>query len=165
MKSQRPVLNIPKTFLEKLHDLICIFVLIVMFAYLFFVGSDMPEKVPIHFNAMGEADGWGSKWSLIILLLLGLVTYIGLSILGKYPHVYNYLREITERNAPFQYLNARMMVSWLKVEIVALMGYLEWTSIQLALGRGVVLGKWFLPISLMIIFGTILFFAVRSFKK
>jgi uncharacterized membrane protein len=35
----------------------------------------LPDRVPIHFNAQGEADGWGSPWVLILTPLTNLVIW------------------------------------------------------------------------------------------
>jgi len=40
------------------------------FIYLAIVWKDLPETIATHFNASGEADGFGSKNTLIYLLLL-----------------------------------------------------------------------------------------------
>lgn len=34
----------------------------------------LPEHIPIHFNAVGEADGWGDKSTIFVLSALGVVT-------------------------------------------------------------------------------------------
>ena len=44
----------------------------------------LPEKVPTHFNLHGEADGWGSKNTLIIPFpIIKLTTYLLLFFLNK----------------------------------------------------------------------------------
>ena len=44
--------------------------------------SQLPERVPIHFNARGEANGWGPKWvNAFLLPLIGVGTYLGMLIL------------------------------------------------------------------------------------
>jgi len=34
----------------------------------------LPERIPVHFNAVGEADGWGDKCMIFVLSTLGVVT-------------------------------------------------------------------------------------------
>ena len=52
-----------------------------------------------------------------VILFIGLIQWIGLSILERYPHVYNYLY-FTEENAEWQYKNTIMMINVLKKPIV-----------------------------------------------
>ena len=35
----------------------------------------MPEEIPTHFNAAGQADGWGSKSSILLLPIVGAVMF------------------------------------------------------------------------------------------
>src|SRR5690625_7494445 len=74
--------------------------------YLLFVWQSLPSEVPAHYNALGEVDRWGSKWEMLILPIIATVLWIGMTILEKYPHVYNYIN-LTEDNVRNQYLNVR----------------------------------------------------------
>jgi len=52
--------------------------------YLASIWGTLPETVPIHFNAKGEADGWGSKTTLIWLpLAMTLGTYLLMVFIPK----------------------------------------------------------------------------------
>ncbi|MCI1696701.1 DUF1648 domain-containing protein [Aneurinibacillus aneurinilyticus] len=157
----RPKLEIPKTKIEVWHDIVSIAILAGTFIYLYFVWPTLPERIPIHFNGLGEVDGWGSKSSLFMLPIISVVLYVGLTILGYYPHTFNYLREITEENAYRQYVIARMMISWMKIEIMVLLSYIEW---QVVFGNMKGLGGGFLPVILIVFLGTIMFYAVRSLR-
>ena len=55
-------------------------------------------KVPIHFNFAGEADGWGSKYVLLVLPLIGIVTVLALEAVEKRPHIHNYPHYVNETN-------------------------------------------------------------------
>jgi uncharacterized membrane protein len=158
----RPKLNVLKTKTEKLHDFISITMFAVIFAYLFVIWSSVPEIFPTHFNSRGEVNGWGGKASLLLLPIISFITYTGLTLLGKYPHSFNYPCEITDKNAYRQYTNARIMISWMKLEITILFGYIEWNVIQAAFGHSVVL--WILALVLIAIIGTIIFYVLRSMR-
>ena len=45
--------------------------------------SHLPDLVPTHFNVMGEADRWGSKWWMTPLGLLPILLLIGYEIYRK----------------------------------------------------------------------------------
>jgi len=49
-------------------------------------------------------------WSLSLLPLIGLTVYIGMTILKKSPHLFNYPNKITTENAEFQYKTAVRLI-------------------------------------------------------
>ena len=68
-----------------------------------------PNIVPIHYNIYGEADGYGSKTVLVILPILSVLMYVGLTILKKYPHIFNFPITVTEQNALSLYKMAKII--------------------------------------------------------
>jgi uncharacterized membrane protein len=159
----RPILSIPKTQTESLHIVISIAALLFTIIYLAIKWTDLPQTMPIHYNTSGEADGWGSKYVLIILPLVALALFIGFSILAKFPHKFNYLVQITTENAHNQYLNARLLLSWINLEIVLLFSYIEWKVIQGALEHSSRLGFVFFAL-IFIILGTVVYYMIRMRK-
>lgn len=58
-------------------EITAILLVVLSFAYLAFLWQGLPEQVPIHWNAKGEIDQYGSKETLILLpVLLPLLTYL-----------------------------------------------------------------------------------------
>src|SRR5699024_8221500 len=123
--------------------------------YLLFVWAPMPNEGPGHYNAGGEVERWGRKGVLWIVQVVGLVLWVGLSILEKFRHSHNY-SNLTEDNAEQQYKNSRLMLNFLKNEILLIFAYINWKNIQVAKGQAESVGIWFLPIFLIIIFGTLI---------
>jgi uncharacterized membrane protein len=159
----RPKLKIPRTFLENFLDIVSIILFIASAANLIMQWSSIPGTVPIHFNGAGEPDGWGSKVNLWILLVIGSLMWVLLTVLEKFPHVYNYLF-LTEENAERQYKNARLMLNVIKNEILLFFVYMSWVSGEIANGKNTSLSIWDLPIFIITITATIAFFIVRSIK-
>ena len=73
--------------------------LVLMIGFPLYYFNELPNTIPIHFNGSGEADGFSQKNTVWTLPVIGLVIYIGMLILNRYPHILNYPREITEENA------------------------------------------------------------------
>ena len=84
--------------------------------------SILPEIIPIHFNGAGKADGFGNKTHIFVLPIISTLLFIGLTILNKHPHIFNYPSQITKENAVDQYTNATRMIRVLKLVIVVLFG-------------------------------------------
>ncbi len=131
--------------------------------YLLMQWSSLPDNVPVHFNFAGEPDNWGHKGLIWLLLFIGISMWIGLSVLEKYPHVYNYIN-LTEENAEKQYKNASMMINVIKNELLIFFILLTWRTVQVAKGSHVNLPWWDLPVTLGILFLTLAFLIICSFR-
>lgn len=58
-------------------DIIAFLIILAPFVYLAAIWGQLPETVPIHWNAQGEIDNYGSKESLLFIpILLPLLTYL-----------------------------------------------------------------------------------------
>lgn len=126
--------------------------------------SELPERIPSHYNVAGEPDGFSGKAILWTLPLIGLVLYFALTYLNKFPHIFSYPVEITKENAVRQYKNAMRMNRTLKVIISSVFAYITWATISTALGKMNGLGVMFLPIFLTITLGGLAYFVVKSIK-
>lgn len=151
----RPVLELPRTGLDNALEVLAAAGLLTPLAYLYKNWASLPARFPTHFGASGLPDAWGGRESLLILLAVSLILYPLLTVLSYFPHIYNYPWRITEENAERQYRLARSLMLWIKVEMLWLFGYIQWSSIQVALGKAAGLGTAFLPITLAVAFGTL----------
>lgn len=163
-QKQRPKLVVPVTRLERGLNGITLLILMGTIVYIFMQWTYLPSHMPIHFNAKGEADGWGSRRVLLIIPAFSLLLYIGLAKLARYPHLYNYPIEITEQNAESQYVMARQLICWMKLEVIMLFGYIEWSTIRAAQDLSSEMGVWLLPIIFFVLFGTLAIYFIRALK-
>ena len=160
---KRPVIKIKKTYFEIIFNSIAIVLFLADLIYILSVWQTLPPEIPTHFNGAGEVDGVGSKGTLLILPIVGMVLWIGLSILENYPHLYNYIR-LSEKTLEKQYRNGVLLVHLLKNFIILFFVYLNWKTIRVALGNEHGLGVWPLITFMVIIFGTLIIFIVRSLR-
>jgi uncharacterized membrane protein len=110
MKTNRPKIKVPLESLDIVIDLITFILITLAIVYTLMVYSDLPQTIATHFNAKGDADGFGNKITLWILPAIGIAMFIGLFFVNKYPHVHNYNINITEENALKNYrLSTRIM--------------------------------------------------------
>ncbi|ACZ37661.1 DUF1648 domain-containing protein [Sphaerobacter thermophilus] len=164
-REQRPVLDLPRSSFEIVGELLALIGIIVTVAILLYAWPDLPDRVPTHFGVTGEPDSWGSKTSVLFPPLVMMALYAGLTILNRFPHIFNYPRVITEENAPRQYRLARTLMTWLKAELVWLFAFLEWSIVRTAQGESTGIGVVFLPVMLIVLFGTLgIYFWVSARK-
>jgi len=127
--------------------------------------SILPEIIPIHFNGAGKANGFGNKTHIFILPIISTLLFIGLTILNKHPHIFNYPSQITKENAVDQYTNATRMMRVLKLVIVLLFGLIVFKTIQNVNGHADGLGTWFLPFTIGVFIILTLYFLIKSLKQ
>jgi uncharacterized membrane protein len=125
--------------------------------------SSLPDTIPIHWNGVGKADGFGGKGFILPLPIISTILFIGLTILNKYPHVFNYPTNINEENALSQYTNATRLIRYSKFIVVVIFGIIVLQTISYVNGFSGGLGVWFLPLTLGLVFVPLIFFARRSY--
>lgn len=123
--------------------------------------STLPESVPSHYNALGEADDWGSRGVIFVPLAIGVLIWVLFSILEKYPHLHNY-PEINEKNVTHMYKNSMLMLNVIKNELMIIFSFSAINDVFVSKGKGSLIGAWEMPIVLGLIFGTIFVFLLRT---
>jgi uncharacterized membrane protein len=126
--------------------------------------QDLPEIIPRHYDLNGKPDGFSSKSTIWFLPTVTLIMYIGLTILSRFPHIYNYPYNITVDNAERQYKNSAMMIRLLKMLLAFQFLYMTYAKIKIGLGEFDGLGILFTPVTLIVILGTIGVFSYRGFR-
>ena len=120
----------------------------------------LPDIIPIHHNIAGEIDNFGEKSNILTLPLIATIFYIGLTVLNRFPHIFNYLDKITEKNALIQYTMATRMIRYSKLMFVFTFGLIVIETIQITTGKIFGLGKWFVPLSITLIFVPVIIYII-----
>lgn len=135
MKRNRPIIDVPRTSLEMVLELCALVCLIGLIAVTVWGWLSLPATVPTHFDVAGRPNAYGGKGGMLFLPGLFTAVYVLFMWVESIPHTYNYPVVITEENAAGQYRLARMLLEWMKLEILAVGVMLEWSIIQ-AMGSG-----------------------------
>ncbi|EGA90445.1 hypothetical protein GPDM_05441 [Planococcus donghaensis MPA1U2] len=162
--NKHQTIEIKRSVFEKFFNAFSLFTFVFVIGFLFTQWNLMPEKIPVHYNEAGEVNRIDNKQELFLLPLIGVVLWVGMTILEKYPHLYNYLN-LTEENRRTQYKNGRLMVNVLKNEIILLFSFIIFQSTRIATGKAIGLGTAFEPVFLTVIFGSVLFFIIRMLRS
>lgn len=130
-------------------------IVILLVATIFFAVKfyGITGEVPTHFNMAGEADAYGSKYSLLFPIIMGWILYIITLILLRFPNVWNV-------PGGWALGPIKMMVLVLNVFIAITFAWMAIASIN---GQG--LGLSFMIVSLGGVFGTITAGCILSFIK
>jgi hypothetical protein len=130
-----------------------------MIVFIYTQWDQIPQQVPMHYNALGEIDSWGSKYQTLILPTISILLYIFMTVVSFFPQIWNVPVQITDENKEAVYLSTKNLIIFMKVEILAMFFYLNYHTVT-AQPLSII----FLPIFMIIIFGTVIFFIVRTIR-
>lgn len=165
METERPKITLIPTMADKLVELLGWLILLTLWGWTTAHYSSLPDTIPTHFNAAGAADSFGSKVSIFGLPVIATLLFIGLTVLNRYPYIFNYPSPVTQGNALRLYTLATRMLRYLKLVLVLVFGGIEFMTIQHATGKAAGLGVWFLPLTLVLIFLPLIYFVIKSVQK
>lgn len=165
---KRPRIKVKKNNFDRLVELLTVVAVLAGFAFPAFYYPELPEQVPMHFNASGTPDRMGSRSSIWILPVLSAAMCLGISRLIKVPHLFNYPGRITVENAKRSYQMAQRSLRMINLIIAGSIAYITLQIIFSALGRAEGLDKGFIVLFSVLMLGTPLFFLLkmrRMFKE
>ena len=163
-KKERPIVKIELTLWDKSVEILGWFVLIIFWIITVLNYSNIPVTIPTHFDFAGKPDGFGDKSSIFILPVMSSVLYIGMTILNRFPHIFNYPTKITNQNAERQYTNATKLIRYLKMIVVLAFSIIGLMTSLTANNILSGLGIWFLPLFMGIVFIPIIYAIAKLFK-
>ena len=146
--------------LDTIAEVFCMILLIVTTLYTIYMYIQLPEKIPIHYNAAGVIDRYGNKLEIFILLIVTWVMYIGLSLVTRVPLFWNTGVSVTAENKDRVYRILKNMLKIIKMEIIVIFCYLIYNTTTLYN-----LPKWFVPVFLVLLFSTMLISFIVLIKK
>ena len=164
MKEYRPDITIPKSTLQKIANAVGYGVFVVGVLYSIVSLPTLPSEVPIHFNFAGEADGWGSKYVLLVLPLIGIVTVLALEALEKRPHFHNYPHYMNEANVRQFYAVSVRTSNLIKNGTLLIFGLLQIEIVQSAKEAQFIFGAILGGIVVVVLFVPIVWHFYSSFQ-
>lgn len=91
--------------------------------------QQVPEQVPLHYDFSGNVNGYGGKGSMILLLGIAWIMFIVMTVLVKFPKIWNMPVKVTEENAERLYSITRGMLEAVKLIAVILMSVMVITTV------------------------------------
>ncbi|MBP1948019.1 DUF1648 domain-containing protein [Virgibacillus litoralis] len=155
-----PKIKVSATKWEKFFNTASVIILICSIVYVVQAYNSLPESVPTHFNAKGEADAWGNKGTVLLMPAIAFVSFIIMYFVTKAPHTFNYMVKVTEENATRLYTPARTFMAAINLEMVAIFSYIAWAMVQSATS-GTGLGISFIFFVILVPIATIISFMIK----
>jgi len=133
--------------------------------------SSLPETIPTHYGANGKADGFGDKSTIWLLPIIGVITYIGIILsnigiiaMSKNP---NLLSALGDQSPEDNLRNLGIVTKMLRIVntlVACTFAYINYMTIQTALGNQNGLGNSFLPLLSISLFGVMVYFVYKALK-
>ena len=158
---KRPDIKPAWSTLEKVLQAACAVILLAHIILLIRFWNTLPASIPKHFDFFGNPDDYGSKNTMLMLPILSVGLYVMLTLLERFPRIYNFPVEINELNAAFMYQVARELMVVLKTVIVAVFAYIDFGTVETAKGVWKGLGFWNLPVFIVLLLGSTIYYVVK----
>lgn len=127
----RPRIKIKKEIVDYVVEIISIASVILSFWITVFYWNKFPNNIVILINQSdGQVESFWSKWIVFIIPIISALTYIGISFFCKYPHIFNYPVELTEKNATKLYTIGIRTISFMKMTLCLLFLYISYAQVQ-----------------------------------
>lgn len=140
-------------------EIIGLLLLVGMIVFVYTQWSQIPQQVPMHYNAMGEIDSWGSKYEILFLPAISILLYAFITAVSFFPQIWNVPVQITDENKEAVYLSTKDLLIFVKIEILASFFYINYHT-----ATAQPLPITFLPVFIIITLGTLIFFVVRIIR-
>jgi hypothetical protein len=125
----------------------------------------LPDRVPTHFDAAGNPNGWGPPSGMMLLPIIGGGLYLIMSVVTRFPDAFHYPVRTTPGNIVRLQTLTLDMIAWLKLELACLFLGLQWAYIHSArTGDGRIFPK-ILPVAIVVVFGTIGWHILAIFRS
>lgn len=110
----------------------------------------LPDTIPTHYGLAGNPDAFGSRYSYIILPLVGTGLFLSMTVLNRYPWFFNYPSELTNATAEVQYRNSTRAIRFLKTSIQLIFFGIQLFTLLIAFHTVKSLGAWFVPVVVLL---------------
>ncbi|NLB42992.1 MAG: DUF1648 domain-containing protein [Clostridiales bacterium] len=141
-------------------EILCMLCLLGTVLYLVINWGNIPDEIPGHYNALGQVDRITKKSSIIALPIVTAIMYIGMSAIERFPQAWNTGVTITEENKNRLYRIMKDMLKTTKLLIVVVFSYM---TINSAIATQ--LSPWFLPVFLILMFGSMIYYIVKIIRN
>ena len=149
-------IKIERNALDILESIVSLLSIVGVAVYLILAWNQIPDKIPGHYNALGEVNRWGNKSELIVLPIISVVMYGLITLIERYPQVWNTGVRVTEENRAQVYRLLKSLIA-----VVKMFTLLVFASLTVISSLSLKLPMWYLFAFLLLLFGTMAVFIVR----
>ena len=150
-------IKLPVTLYQRILSILSFLLLAGQILCLILRWNHLPDEIPTHFGLSGQADAYGSKGSVILLPVISILIYLLMIFVEKFPELWNVPGHVTPENIGWIYGNVKSMLVSEKFGVCFIFFYIIYCTVFC---RDI--GAWFLPVSMLYLAGTMIFFLRRA---
>ena len=143
-------IEIRKNALDVIETIVSLLCIVGIVVYLFLAWGSIPDRIPGHYNALGEVDHWSGKSSLIVLPTISWLIFGFITLVERYPQIWNTGITVTEQNRERVYRLLKNLIALVKMFVL-----LMFASLTVLSSLTVNLPIWYILVFLVAVFGTI----------
>jgi uncharacterized membrane protein len=152
-------MKVKSTAFDWICDGLSILILVGISLFLLVKWPSIPAKIPMHYDASGAIDRYGTRSELVVVPIIAWILYGSMTALGFFPQVWNTGVRVTEENRERVYRTLKHLMSSMKLVLVVIFSYLTVNSLL-----GCALPVWFMPVFIVLILGVLLCWILRLVK-
>ena len=152
-------MKVKNTAFDRILDTICWILVIGIPVFLLINWKQIPDSIPMHYDAMGNVDRWGTKGELIVLPIITVIMCLFISIIERFPQIWNTGVKVTEENSGRVY---RILKNMLKITKFLVVADFSFMTVNSLMARD--LPVWFSPVFLGLVFGNLIFWIIKLVK-
>lgn len=160
----RPKFKILFSPLDKKSEFAAYILLSVLWILFLFTYYDLPDTIPIHYNASGVPDDFGNKTTIILLPIIGTILFWLLTIINKHPRIFNKTTSLNRQDTKQDFTYVTRLFRFYKLAIVIIFSLIVLFTYLTAIGKTKGLGVWFLPFIICIMMIPTIFFIYKAYK-
>ena len=143
-------IEIRKNALDVIETIVSLLCIVGVVVYLLLAWGSIPDRIPGHYNALGEVDHWSGKSSLIVLPIISWLIFGFITLVERYPQIWNTGITVTEQNRERVYRLLKNLIALVKMFVL-----LMFASLTVLSSLTVNLPIWYILVFLVAVFGTI----------
>lgn len=159
MNEKMNVARIRSGLADKILQILCLAQMVGVTVYLIAGWTSFPDQVPMHYGGSGEIDRLGGKGEMLLLILLWWGMYLVISLIERFPQVWNTGVKVTPENQERVYRLLKYMLVTLKLIMTTFFSAL---IVNITLCRP--LGWWYTPAFVVLVFGDMFFWIIRLIR-
>ncbi len=130
--------------------------------------SKLPDVIPLYYAVSGKPDVFGGKENIFSLPMLAAILFMGLTIVNRYPQIFNFPVKITAENVLNRFKDVTRLIRYLKLVVTAAFTYYiikttKYAGDINAITQG--LGVRFLLLAIGILFIPLMYFSIKTFRS
>jgi uncharacterized membrane protein len=115
----------------------------------------LPARIPTHFDAAGNINGWGGAQTLLLLPIVATCVIALLTVISFFPQTFSYPVSVTPDNRSRLEAIALSVMAWLKAELACLFLWIQYATIRSARAGRSELSAQLMVLAIAVIFATV----------